>query len=88
MAKLLTGFVNLTKCKEAKLFKNKAGDVCCNIILWLNDDAPDKYGNTANIQLQVEKGAPKVYVGNLKPYEKKEASAPQQQQHPTDDLPF
>jgi len=75
MAKMLTGFINLTKCKEAKLFKNKAGETCCNVVLWLNNE-PDKFGHTASIQLQVEKGAPKVYVGNLKPYEKKEAPVP------------
>lgn len=86
MSKKLIGFINLTKCKEAKLFKTKAGDTCCNVVVWLNDEK-DQYGNCASIQLQVEKDAPKVYVGSLKEPEAKkpEQQAPEQSK---DNLPF
>jgi hypothetical protein len=65
MAKRLVGFVNLTKCKQAKLFTNKAGDKCCNVVVWIND-TPDQWDNIASIQLQTGKDEPKIYIGNLK----------------------
>jgi len=65
MSKRLVGFINLTKCKQAKIFKNKAGDSCCNVVLWIND-TPDQWDNVASIQLQSGKDEPKVYIGNLK----------------------
>jgi hypothetical protein len=99
MSKRLVGFINLTKCKQAKIFKNKAGDSCCNVVLWLND-TPDQWGNVASLQLQSGKDEPKVYIGNLKEPVAATAQTTSQPQEPqrnyadiqtapeVDDLPF
>lgn len=76
MAQMLTGSVCFTDLREAlkqaHSSGNKAanGKVYANIVIWINDE-PDKFGNTASIQLNSTKekrdSEGKVYIGNAKP---------------------
>ena len=82
MSTLNTGSICLTdlisKAKEGHSAYTKAanGKIYVNILIWDNDEA-DKYGNTTSLQLQSKKESidkeGKVYFGNAKKYDKKEA---------------
>lgn len=70
MGKLLTGSIDLSKIDESKLFKSdKTGKSYLNISVWINDEK-DNYGNIASIQQSTKKDEPKIFIGNLKPYER------------------
>ena len=69
MSKLLTGSINLSKIDKTKLFTGKKGDKYLNIGVWINDEK-DQFGNDAGILQQTKKGEDKIYIGNLKFYEK------------------
>lgn len=69
MSKLLTGSINLSKIDKNKLFTSKNSEKYLNISVWINDEK-DKYGNIAGIQQQTKKDETKIYIGNLKEFEK------------------
>lgn len=93
MAKLLTGSINLSKIDQNKLFTGKTGDKFLNISIWINE-GKDQYGNIASIQQSTKKDEPKIFVGNLKPFEKVETvqaeviKPNEQTKEDSDDLPF
>jgi len=81
MAKRLVGYINLSKCNiKEKLFTNKNGEKCINVVVWFND-IPDQFGNIASVQIQSPQGEAKVYVGNLK-----EPLPPQQKEEPKTEM--
>ena len=90
MSKLLTGSINLSKIDKNKLFTSKNGEKYLNISI---NDEKDKYGNIAGIQQQTKKDETKIYIGNLKEFEKQntlpEANTNKDtQQDDSDNLPF
>jgi hypothetical protein len=93
MAKLLTGSINLSKIDQNKLFTGKTGDKFLNISIWINE-GKDQYGNIASIQQSTKKDEPKIFVGNLKPFEKVETvqaeviKPNEKTKEDSDDLPF
>jgi len=82
------------KIGHSAFTKAQNGKIYFNINIWLNDE-PDKYGNTASVQLNSTKemrdAEGKIYIGNAKPIgvaipeplSPGEASVPDD-----DDLPF
>ncbi len=83
MSKLLIGSIDLNKIdkskivttgKDGKPFSNEAKYL--NVAVWVNDEA-DKYGNHASIQMGDKDN--RIYIGNLKEYQKDNNSAPQSQ---------
>lgn len=82
MSKMFTGSICLTdlienaKKKHSCFSKSQAnGKIYANVILWENDET-DKFGNTHSLQLNSSKenkeSEGKIYIGNMKPVEKKE----------------
>jgi len=95
MSKLLQGSINLSKIDKEKLYTSDKKEVWLNVSVWVNDEV-DNYGNIANIQQSTKKDESKIYLGNLKEYQKPEPkpeqkSQVQQSQQPSkndDGLPF
>lgn len=100
MSKLLTGSIDLSKIDKTKIvsvdkegnpFKNNAKYL--NIVVWVNDE-PDRYGNTASIQIgqskeEREAGAKAIYIGNLKePQSRSNEPTSARSAQVADDLPF
>ena len=58
------------KIGHSAFTKAQNGKIYFNINIWLNDE-PDKYGNTASVQLNSTKEMRdtegKIYIGNAKP---------------------
>lgn len=95
---MLTGSLCFTDLKEAlkkahsSVSRAANGKIYANIVIWVNDE-PDKFGNTASIQLNSTKeqrdSEGKVYIGNAKPIA---SLAPEPVQSSDigedDDLPF
>ena len=79
--KLYTGGINLSKVDKSKLNKDDKGNVWLNVALWVNED-PDDYGNHASIQQSTTKEEEKIYLGNLKKYQREQEVAEDT------DLPF
>lgn len=82
MSKMFTGSICITdlldnaKSKHSSFVKSENnGKVYCNVILWENDEK-DRFGNTHSLQLNSTKDKKEsegnIYIGNLKPVEKKE----------------
>lgn len=88
-AQLLTGSINLSKIDKNKIVVGKTGKFL-PIAVWINEEA-DQFGNHASIQQgqskeERESGNKKVYLGNLKRFEK---DAPQPlTEEDKNDLPF
>ena len=95
MSKLLQGSINLSKIDKDKLFTSDKNEKWLNVSVWINDEV-DNYGNIASIQQSTKKDESKIYLGNLKEYQKPEPKPEQkpqaQQPSPTpkndDGLPF
>jgi len=98
MSKLLYGSIDFTKLLELAKAGNKAfskaenGKIYLNINIWINDEK-DQYGNDASIQSNFKDATKeeKIYFGNLKISEKKEAEPLQAGNNDVpnpDDLPF
>jgi len=89
--KLYTGSINLNKVNKNKLFTSKKNEVWLNISIWLNENV-DEYGNVISIQQQTKKDEKVIYIGNAKEYVKDkptpEASTPNTENKPIDDLPW
>ena len=68
--KLITAKIDVKKINKDLLFTGKQGTYL-DLAIWVNDEA-DKYGNDVSIEQRVEKGQPKIYLGNGKTYKKKE----------------
>lgn len=96
MSKLLIGSIDLNKIDKSKIvttdkngnpFSNGAKYI--NVAVWLNEEA-DQYGNHASIQMGDKDN--KIYIGNLKEYQKENQSPPPVQHEssnePDDGLPF
>ena len=79
--RLLLGGINLSKIKKEELYTNDKGEKFLNLVIWVNDEK-DQYGNIASIQQGLKNKDEKLYIGNLKEYEKTET------QQESDDLPF
>jgi len=71
MSKLLQGSINLSKIDKEKLYTSDKKEVWLNVSVWVNDEV-DNYGNIANIQQSTKKDESKIYLGNLKEYQKPE----------------
>jgi len=71
MSKLINAKINLDKIKDDLLFVGEKGTYL-NLTIWINEDKPDKYGNTISIQQTTKKDEPKNYLGEGKFVEKKE----------------
>ena len=71
MSKLINAKINLDKIKDELLYVGEKGTYL-NLTIWINDDKPDKYGNTISIQQTTKKDEPKNYLGEGKFVEKKE----------------
>ncbi len=103
MSKLYSGSICLTdlldQAKKMHSSFQKAQSnqkVYVNILIWENDEV-DKYGNTHAIQLNSTKekkdAEGKIYIGNVKPVERKEPQPISESDAATfttaiDDLPF
>jgi hypothetical protein len=74
MSKLLNCKIDVTKINKSMLFTGAKGTYL-DLSIWLNDK-PDQYGNDVSIEQRTEKGATKIYLGNGKTYQPKQA-APQ-----------
>lgn len=69
--------LNLSKIPKEAITTDKNGNKWLNVTIWLNENV-DQYGNSGSIQINQSKEqrdakAPKVYIGNLKAPEKKQA---------------
>lgn len=73
MSKLIQAKINLSKIIKEEIFEGKTGK-WIDLNIWLNDKE-DQYGNTVSIQQSVREGKG-PYLGNGKPYVKKEQSEP------------
>ena len=82
MSKLLLGGINLSKIKKEELYTNDKGEKFLNLVIWVNDEK-DQYGNIASIQQGLKNKDEKLYIGNLKEYEKTETK-----QESDTDFPF
>jgi len=71
MGKLINAKINLDKIKDDLLYVGEKGTYL-NLTIWINEDKPDKYGNTISIQQTTKKDEPKNYLGEGKFVEKKE----------------
>jgi hypothetical protein len=75
---MMTGYICLSDIPKDKVsVSEKNGKKYLNVVLWIND-APDKYGNSAAIQvgLTKEERAAKVkptYIGNMKLNQQKDS---------------
>ena len=98
MSKLMYGSISLSKLNEMakaghKAFsKGKDGKIYFNVNVWIND-TKDQYENDASVQVSFKDATKeeKVYIGNLKFSEVKEATHLQKNdaEIPSDeDLPF
>jgi len=54
MSKLINAKINLDKIKDDLLFVGEKGTYL-NLTIWINEDKPDKYGNTISIQQTTKK---------------------------------
>jgi hypothetical protein len=72
--KLITASIDVTKIEKNRLITGKKGTYL-NLTIWVNDK-DDKFGNDVSIEQRVEKGQPKIYLGNGKTYKPKEESNP------------
>ena len=75
MGKLINAKINLDKIKDDLLFVGDKG-IYLNLTIWINEDKPDKYGNTISIQQSTKKDKDKIYLGEGKFSEKKEKETP------------
>mgnify|MGYP006266395983 CR=1 FL=1 len=72
---MMTGYICLSDIPKDKVsVSEKNGKKYLNVVLWLND-APDKYGNDAAIQVGLSKDEREskikpIYIGNLKKNQK------------------
>ena len=69
MGKIITAKIDVTKIPKDRIFEGKNGKYI-DILIFENDE-PDQYGNTHNIQLSRSKeerasNAKKIYLGNGK----------------------
>jgi hypothetical protein len=71
MGKMISAKINLEKIKDDLLYVGEKGTYL-NLTIWINEDKPDKYGNTISIQQTTKKNEPKNYLGEGKFVEKKE----------------
>lgn len=88
----LTEIVEKAKAGHSAFTRAANGKVYFNIIEWINSE-PDKFGNTVSVQLSSKAdkrdAEGKVYIGNLKPFEKQEPTPVASAEVPAiDDLPF
>lgn len=93
LGKVLTGkdgkeYLCLSEIPAAARNTGKNGKNYLNIQEWINDEQ-DQFGNIASILLQLPKGEPKKYIGNLKRSgAAAPAPVPTTPTSPNDDLPF
>jgi hypothetical protein len=73
---MLTGSIDLSKIDKEKLYVGKNGNKYLNVKIWIND-SPDQYGNIASIQQATGKDEKKIYIGNLKEFNKVEEVIPE-----------
>ena len=92
----ITDLLAKAKEKHSAFTKADNGKIYCNINIWLNAEV-DKYGNAISLQLQSKKdfrdAEGKVYIGNAKPFERKEPAPistrdAKEIDNAIDDLPF
>ena len=74
-SKLINAKINLDKIKDDLLYVGTKGTYL-NLSIWINEDKPDKFGNTISIQQSTKKGEDKIYLGEGKFSEKKETETP------------
>ena len=70
MNRLLLGKIDVTKIDKERLFKGAKGTYL-DIVVWINDKE-DQYGQIASIEQSTGKDEPKIYIGNLKEFARKE----------------
>jgi len=98
MSQLLYGSIDFSKLLELAKSGNKAfskgknGKIYMNLNVWINDEA-DQFGNNASLQTTFKDSAKedKIYFGNLKISERKEAEQLQENSNEIpdeNDLPF
>lgn len=75
MGKLITAKIDVTKIDKTKLFKGTKGTYL-DLTIWQNDQ-PDQFGNDFSIEQRTAKGEDKIYLGNGKFFQKKEAEQPE-----------
>lgn len=66
MSKLITASINLKKVDQSLLIAGSKGKYL-NLTIWINDEH-DQYGNDVSVEQRVEKGKPKIYLGNGRSY--------------------
>lgn len=66
MSRLFKGSINVSKIDKTKLFKGEKGSYL-DVTIWLNNQE-DKYGQIASIEQTTDKGADKIFIGNLKEF--------------------
>ena len=71
MKMMLTGSICLSDLPKEKIVTANNGKKYLNLVLWINGDEPDKYGNHGSIQIsqtKEERAAKQksVYIGNVK----------------------
>jgi len=98
MSQLLFGSIDFSKLLELAKAGNKAfskgknGKIYMNLNVWINDEA-DQFGNNASLQTTFKDSTKedKIYFGNLKISERKEAESLQENSNEIpdeNDLPF
>lgn len=70
MNKLITASINLKKVDQSLLIEGTKGKYL-NLTIWINEKS-DNYGNDVSIEQKVEKGKPKIYLGNGRTYKASE----------------
>ena len=66
MGKLITASIDVMKINKDLLIKGNKGTYL-NLTIWVND-TPDQFGNDVSVEQRVEKGNPKIYLGNGKTF--------------------
>jgi hypothetical protein len=70
MNKLISASINLMKVDQSLLIPGEKGKYL-NLTIWINDEK-DKFGNDVSVEQRVEKGKPKIYLGNGRSYHQSE----------------
>ena len=92
MNQLFIGSICVSDIPKDKLTQAKNGKLYLNIDIWINNDV-DQYGNIGSVSVrqtkeQREAKEKKVYLGNFKTSDLKQAAPQAPEQPELDSLPF